>query len=146
MKAFDFPLAKVLHWRSVQLELEENRLKQNFADLAQVDRERAALDAAAVRAELQVREWSPLDGRDLAALAAFRRHVQNEEAALAGRRAECERKLAMQHQAVLEARRRCRLLERLKERRLADWRVANDRELEQLASELHLAGLVRRRG
>jgi hypothetical protein len=40
---------------------------------------------------------------------------------------------------MLEARRRFRLLERLKERRHEDWRLARDRELEELASESYLA-------
>jgi hypothetical protein len=40
---------------------------------------------------------------------------------------------------MLEARRRCRLLERLKERRLAEWTSARDRELEEVASESFLA-------
>ena len=38
-----------------------------------------------------------------------------------------------------EARRRFRLLERLKQRRLEDWRLAGDKELEELASESYLA-------
>jgi hypothetical protein len=39
----------------------------------------------------------------------------------------------------MEARRRCRLLEKLKERRRAEWEKARDRELEELASESFLA-------
>jgi hypothetical protein len=40
---------------------------------------------------------------------------------------------------MLEARRHFRLLERLKQRRLEDWRLAGDKELEELASESYLA-------
>ena len=40
---------------------------------------------------------------------------------------------------MLEARRRCRLLERLKERRLADWTAERNRQLEEVASESFLA-------
>ena len=39
---------------------------------------------------------------------------------------------------MLEARRRCRLLEKLKERRLAEWRAAAEREIEALAAEAFL--------
>jgi hypothetical protein len=45
---------------------------------------------------------------------------------------------------MLEARRRFRLLERLKERRLAEWRLALDKDLQELASESYLAGWARR--
>ena len=40
---------------------------------------------------------------------------------------------------MLEARRHCRLLERLKERRLAEWKAACDHEMDELASESYLA-------
>jgi len=39
----------------------------------------------------------------------------------------------------LEARRRFRLLDSLKQRRFEDWRLARDKELEELASESYLA-------
>lgn len=145
MTPFRFPLAQVLQWRRRQLELEEEKLKRHAADLAEMDRVRAELEAAAVRADVQVRDWPILAGRDLTALAGFRLHVQNEERMLAGRRAECRKKFEAQQTIMLEARRRCRLLERLEQRRLAEWRRECDRELEQLAAEFHLAAIVRRR-
>ena len=43
-----------------------------------------------------------------------------------------------------EARRHCRLLERLKERRLEEWEAAFARELEDLAADSHLAALAPR--
>lgn len=146
MTQFRFPLERVLHWRRVQLEQEENRLQRQAATLAAVDRQRAELEAAAARTEIQVRQWSPLSGRDLAALAGFRTHVQNEGRRLAAQRAKEQAQLNVRRQAMLEARRRCRLLERLRERRLAEWRMEHDREAEQFATECYLAGLARRRG
>lgn len=146
MKAFRFSLEKVLTWRRIQLELEENKLKQQHAVLAAMDRARAELEAAGIRAELEVRDCPSLSGLDLRALAGFRLHVQNEERAIAARRLEFLKQLEAQQNAMLEARRRCRLLERLKERRLAEWQAASDHELEQLAAESYLAGVVRRRG
>ena len=46
---------------------------------------------------------------------------------------------------MLEARRRCRLLERLKERRLAEWTTARDHEVEEIAAESYLARWSQRR-
>ena len=146
MKAFRFPLEKVLHWRRVQLELEEDELQRRAASLAALDRARAELEAAAIRTEVMVREWHPVSGGDLAALAGFRLHIRDEEQTLARRRAERQRQFEAQQQVLLEARRRCRLLERLRERRLAEWRLENDRELDQFAAECFLAGLIRQRG
>ena len=139
MTTFRFRLEKVLEWRRGQLEAEEARFRECAAALAEVDRARAELQAAAVQAEFEVRRWAPVSGADLAALADFRRRVRANENELLRRRAECARLLAEQQNAMLEARRRCRALERLKERRLADWKSATEREIEALAAESHLA-------
>jgi GAF domain-containing protein len=144
MNAFRFRLEKVLDWRRGELELAELKLQQLAAAVAAVDRAREELEAAGIRAETLVRDWSPLCGSDLAALDGFRFHVRKKNAELAARRAECVERLAAGRGAVLEARRRLRLLERLKERRWEAWRLARDKELEELASECHLARWVGR--
>ena len=144
MKAFQFPLEKALDWRRVQLELEEARYKQQLATLAALDRERAEVAAAGSLAETQVREWNPVAAGDLTALASFRLYVKAQETGIAARRREAELKLAEQQKLMLEARRRCRLLERLKERRRAEWAIARDRELEEVAAESYLARWHRR--
>src|SRR5207248_352992 len=92
-----------------------------------------------LRAETQVRQWSPIAAGDLAALGAFRLRVRSQESELARRREESARLLAAQQKLMLEARRRCRLLERLKDRRLAEWKSACDHELEEVAAESYLA-------
>jgi recombinational DNA repair protein RecR len=94
---------------------------------------------------VQVRDWSPLAGRDLAALGSFRLYVKMKEREIATRRVECQQKLDAQQRVMLEARRRCRLLERLKERRFSEWELAQNREVEQLATESYLAQWSRRR-
>jgi hypothetical protein len=139
MTTFRFPLKRVLDWRRTQLELEEARFQQQAANLAGLDRARAEIEAEGIRAEVQVREWNPVAGRDLEALSSFRRHVKSREAQIALKRTECARKLAEQQKLMLEARRRCRLLERLEDRRLTEWRAACDRELDELAAESFLA-------
>ena len=139
MKAFRFPLEKALGWRRTQLEVEENRFKQQGAALAAVDQARAQLDDSSRRAEAYVRRQGGLDGSDLAALVGFLRKVRATEKELAARRLESEQRLAELQREMLEARRRCRLLERLKERRLEEWRTEADRETEAMASESFLA-------
>jgi hypothetical protein len=145
MNPFRFPLARVVQWRRGQLDLEQAKLRRHADELAELERVRAELHAAAVRVEGQVRDWHTLAGRDLAALAGFRSYIQNQERTLADRRAECRKRFEAQQQITLEARRRCRLLDRLEEKSRAEWRRECDRELEQFAAESHLAALVRRR-
>jgi hypothetical protein len=144
MKSFQFPLQKALDWRRIQLELEEVRYKQQVAGLAALDRQHAEVEASGTRAEIQVREWRPIAAADLTALGHFRLHVKSQGSAIASRRVEAAQKLAQQQKLMLEARRRCRLLERLKERRLTEWTAARDHELEEIAAESFTARWIRR--
>ena len=57
MKSFHFPLQNALALRSKQLELEEVRYKRQLAEVAELDRKRAEVEASSLRAEVQVREW-----------------------------------------------------------------------------------------
>jgi flagellar biosynthesis chaperone FliJ len=139
MNSFRYPLQKVLDWRRSELELAELKFQQLTAAVAAADKALAELETAGIRAEILVRDWSPLCGRDLGALGSFRLHVRKKNAELSAQRAECAGRLAAGRGAMLEARRRLRLLEQLKERRLEDWRLARDKELEELASESYLA-------
>jgi hypothetical protein len=139
MTRFHFPLQRVLDWRRTQLEIEEAKFRQATAALAALDHARAELEAGAIRTEFEVRRWEPVAGGDLAALGAYRTRVRQEDARLAAKRSECARTAAAQQTAMLEARRRLRLLERLKERRLAEWKAACDRDMEEVASESYLA-------
>jgi hypothetical protein len=139
MTTFRFPLQKALEWRSTQLALEEARFRRAAEAVAELDRARAALEAAGVRAEVELRTQRSVRAVELEALGEFRLHVRRREREIATRRTEALRQLAERETAMLEARRRCRLLERLKERRLAEWTRERDRELEEVASESFLA-------
>jgi hypothetical protein len=136
---FHFPLQKVLDWRRTQLEIEEAKFRQASEAVAAVDRARAEVQATAAQAELEVRRWDGVAGRDLHALAGYRLHARAQDQALAAKRVECSRQAAAQQSVMLEARRRSRLLERLRERRLAEWKAAQTRELDALASESYIA-------
>jgi hypothetical protein len=139
MTSFQFPLQRALDWRRTELQLAEARLQQQLAALAELDQARAELAAMGARTEVAVREFNPLAGRDLTALGSFRLLIKVREKEIAGRRVECQRELAARQAGLLEARRRCRLLERLRERRWTEWQQARDRELEELASDSYLA-------
>ena len=113
--------------------------------LAELDRERALLAERRSTAEAEVRADPNLSGSDLAALAAFHRYVDARREQLAKGRVEEERKLAEMEAALLEARRRCRLIERLKQRRREEWTHASNAETEQAAAANYLAQWTARR-
>jgi flagellar export protein FliJ len=144
MNAFRFPLQKVLELRRKQLELAEAQYKQQLAEVATLDRLRAETEAAGIRAEIEVRQRTSVSGRELAALDHFRLRVKNDEARIAVQRVEVAREATARQEVMLEARRRSRLLDRLRERRLEEWETARDRELDEIASESYLAQWNRR--
>jgi len=145
MTTFQFPLQRALDWRRTQLQLAEARVEQQLAAAAAIDRARADLDAMARRTEVEVRQFPALEGADLSALGSFRVASQVRRRELAARREECQRELAARRAVMLEARRRSRLLERLKERRFTEWQSVADRELDELAADSYLAQWARRR-
>ena len=145
MHSFQFRLGQVLEWRRTQLGIEENKLLQLAAGLEELALAAAKVGLVKSRAEQNVRETRAVEAADLWALAAYRRRLLAQLEALARRRRECQVQLAAQRDRVLEAQRQCRLLEKLEDRRRAEWKVGLDREIENQAAESFLAAWHRRR-
>jgi flagellar FliJ protein len=141
---FRFRLESVLAWRAAQLEAEEQRLRQLVEERAAVERGMAEVEAARMEAERQVRRAGDFAAADLWALAAYREAARLRTAALAVRLRECEDRITAQRERVAAARRRTRLLERLRERRFEEWRYLENREMEQFAGDAFLARWKRR--
>lgn len=146
MRTFDFSLRQALKWRTTQLEVEENKLRQLAARREEAVLEGVRLELGKGRAEVAVRQSAMVEARDLWALAAYRQRLMDEMAALAARRMACEQEMAAQRERVLEAQRQCRLLEKLEQRRRAEWNKAAELELENLAGESFLARWNRHAG
>ncbi|MFB3825902.1 MAG: hypothetical protein ACE15B_04000 [Bryobacteraceae bacterium] len=143
MKAFRFRLEAALGWRGAELRLEEQALEKALACAAQAASEAAAVEAEIARAGRELLEAESRTGAELAAHARWREALVQLGGEMAARRAEAERAAAAQRLRVMEARRRVRLLERLRERRLAQWRYEAGRELEAFAGDAHAARLRR---
>jgi hypothetical protein len=139
MKAFRFRLEKVLAWRRTELEIEQYRAQQLALELEQTERARAQLAVDRTAAEEAVVGSASIDGADLASHAAYLAILTRKAQELERRRVQQEQRLKQQHQRLMEARRRFRLLERLKTRRQEEWQTEFNRELENFAAESHLA-------
>lgn len=145
MKRFEFRLERARDWRRSQLEIELGAAAALAGELARIGEERRSVEAERRAAERSVLAAPAVPASQFAALDAFRRFSDAAAAALDRRRADCEQRLAGQRRRVLEARQRYELLNRLQARALAAWRAAFEREQENLAGELYLARLARRR-
>ena len=143
MQAFRFRLERVLQLRAKQLELEDARFKQAVAAVAELDRMMEHLRQSVKQAEGDLRQSTSLSGIELAALDSYRTGMRHRQEQLLAQRQQRQSMVEHQRAVMMEARRRCRLLDRLKERRRGEWQSACDREVEDAASESFLAGWAR---
>jgi hypothetical protein len=145
MQKFRFRLERVHELWTRQADLEEMRLKQLFSQLHALEEERQRLVRELAAAETALRQARQVESWELEAMSGFRRYTEQCQRGNAQRQAECKAAIQRQQQAVMEARRRTRLMDKLKERKLAAWQQELARELETTAAESFLARLVRER-
>jgi flagellar export protein FliJ len=138
MTAFTFRLERVLQWRQAQLDLEQSALSRVAGEFARWETVLANLGNARAKAEGLVQS-GPVNGMDLGALARYQEHIERQRKIAFDRRRDCTARLEQQRARLLEARRKHRLLEKLRQVRRAEWETAVDREFEALAAETYLA-------
>jgi flagellar export protein FliJ len=138
VKRFDFRLARVRDYRRQQLEMEEAKLEVLRAERQQLDAESLRLEneVAGTRNSLMV--TTSVEAQELVAADQYLRYLATVEKRQAAKIADWQQRAAKQQQAMLEARRRVRLLEKLEEKQLRLWKAEADREQENLAAELYL--------
>lgn len=137
MKKFRFPLEKLLNYRRGRLSAEQARLERLLAEQAAIERRRAALEREERLVMESLRRLPVLFSSDLAAAEGFRRFAAAECVRLLSEAGMLASRIEAQKNAVLSARREVEILERLREKRLHDWRAEIDKEMEQ-----QVAGLV----
>ena len=138
MKPFRFRLEKVLAWRRTELEVEQHKTRLMAAALEETARALARLAVERTSAEQSVAGTASMLGAELAAHSAYLARLARQERDIEARRQQQEKSLAEQHSRLMEARRRCRLLEKLRARKHEEWEAETNRELEQFAAESHL--------
>jgi len=139
MQAFRFRLERVLEWYTRQYELEERRLTACLAALTDAKAAIAALLAERLAVERDMIARKEISARDFAALGLYRLGARKRELELNSVRERCEADVEAQRLKLRAAERRVRLVEKLRERRLAEYTYAETRELEELASDAFFA-------
>ncbi len=139
MKRFDFPLEKVRQWRNEQAGLEEMKLQRIYSELRAIDEGRKRVEEELAEASRQVRGRPVPEVVDLVNLDTFRLFTASRLLQIEDVRRKCHAQVEQQRQQLVEARRRFELLDKLKQKALANWQIARDKEEEELAGELFLA-------
>jgi septal ring factor EnvC (AmiA/AmiB activator) len=143
MTPFRFRLARVLDWYRKQCELEESRLHARSAAVVETVREIARIQAERDAMEKEVFQSSSASALDLIAMEFHRQSTKRHEGHLGEELQRRQQALETQRATVEGARRRVRLLEKLRERRLAEHSSAAEQELEELAADAFRAASFR---
>jgi flagellar export protein FliJ len=143
MKAFHFPLQRVLDWRALQLRTQEEKLSVLQGKLAEVLHRENALLVAELNEEMHLLGQASVEGSEFRALAAFQLRLRHERISLQASRKNYENLIAEQRKRLLKARKDCKTVENLKERRKTAWTYLSDRELENTAAESYISKWVR---
>lgn len=139
MKRFTFTLDRVRQWREKQLALEDAKLEKLFSEKTLIEQSRELLERESQESAVAVSRSTAITASDLQALDRFRRYVAGQRSVFAAKVADCERRIAAQHGACTEARRKVELLDKLKEKKLKSWNEELAREIEAQAQEAYLA-------
>ncbi len=132
---FHFRLAKVEEWYGEQCRQEEDRLRERIAALNHSREELARAGEARTAIERDLMQSTILPAAELLALARYRRRAIQDEARLSLNHIRCGNEMQAQLALVQQARRRVRLIGKIRERRLGEYTVALNRELENLAAD-----------
>jgi len=110
-----------------------------LAERRALDAELSAIKSAADATRRSLMVTGSVQSQELVASDAYLRRLAADRRRQEGRIGEWQSRAVRQREAVLEARRRLRLMEQLEERRFREWKAAIDREQENLSAELYLA-------
>ena len=146
MSSFRFRLERVLAWRETQLAIEEADLERLRLEKAAIEQAIGDLAAREARETKALNRSRRLPGADVARIEGTRRWIAQDEKRLRLGIADCARAIEKRASAVTEARRKVRLIEKLRERRLAHWQAEENRQLEAMASESAIASWLRKNG
>lgn len=139
MKPFRFALQRILEFRASRVEEEERKLTTLQQELAGLDRAIERLEQSREQSARSMATAEESRGEDLRALTRFCSRLDRERAALVEKKSSCAQRLVRQRRSYMEASREHRLLEKLRERQLAEWTREAGREIDKVAGELYLA-------
>jgi flagellar export protein FliJ len=139
MRRFEFRLARVRDFRRQQLELEEAKLERINAERQELETETSRLDNETAQTRGSLMVTTAAEARELVAADLYLRHLAATRKRHEERIAAWQARVRRQQAAVIEARRRVRLMEKLEEHQFRDWTTETEREQENLSSELFLA-------
>ncbi len=147
MKKFNFRLASAMKLRDLQLQSERSKLISSLPNSKQLKRSLEALQQERHDASAFVYGAAGVSATDLRALSSF---LLGADARAAGLRAQMQRQtktIQEQKKRVMEAERAVKLLSKLREKKLEEWNLEFNREIETIAQESWVGNnFIRKKG
>jgi flagellar export protein FliJ len=143
MSGFHFTLARVLRLREDQLKIEELKLEGLLAQRRQIELEIQTLDSAAQQARLSINREQSVHVVELVSLEHFTDRMNRECKDRRTKLAVQDGLIEQQRKALSEARTRVRLLEKLCEKRKAQWVEDRNREEQAQVGDFSAAQWLR---
>jgi non-homologous end joining protein Ku len=145
MKRFEFSLETVRRWRLERAGIEELKLRQILAEKQKLAVTKVQIQSEMTQTARQLLGQRSMHSFELESLDSYRLHVRDRVRKIENQERQCEARIVEQRNRVLEARRQFELLERLRQKALAEWQAAGNKEQEEMAAELFLAKTIRDR-
>jgi flagellar biosynthesis chaperone FliJ len=134
MKRFEFRLQRVLEVRRMQARIEQEVLHKFRATESAMSERLTGITSESERSFFTALEQQKEAGE-------YRQFLAERAKRLKGDLSQLAAQIRAQQAKVAEAERRCELLARLRERRLAEWNASFAAELDELAADAHRARL-----
>ena len=145
MKAFRFPLDRVLRWRTTQCEMEEAAMSRLTSQRAQLANAIEQIAIGRKQASEAISSQNEVPAAEFQTIAAFQVSMDVQKTRLVQRSRELEQQIANQTIKTAEARRKKKLLEILREGRLTQWTALRNAEDEAAATDSWLTRYVAER-
>jgi septal ring factor EnvC (AmiA/AmiB activator) len=145
MKKFAFPLDRALNWRRLQSERERAELEKLAGEGQAIAGREKRMRSERAEQEHGLAHGLYLDSAYVATLPRWQQQVKQSLAEIAAEQRAADARVAAQREKFQETERAVRLLERLRERRLANWEMELAKEEETFAAEAYLARCIRLR-
>lgn len=145
MKAFQFPLDRVLAFRKRQWEAEAAALEALLANRVRLNAHRQQVLDSVEQAAARIASGLQVDASTLAEFRLARTSSQAAIRQIDGVLAQLHEKILAQQRACINAKRNYELLIRLREKRYGEWLLEANREEEAVATETYLAKFSQRR-
>jgi flagellar export protein FliJ len=135
MSPFRFRLQRVLELRRTQFQIAEIDYSRALSKLHAAQASRATLAEKQLETRRSFSRMQQVQGQDLAPLGDWYRWADGEASRLTGVEQAAAQEVEKRRLSLVEAQRKTRLLEKLRDQRQKQWQSAFDKEIESLAAD-----------